>query len=222
MFKSFIDRKTVSEGKLVNEAKQIQLYTALRKELKGTSVLTLVGHASGLQRHYELFNPFFKHIFVVERCSLLASKLEREAKRKGFLKMTIMHGDFFEVAETLKNMGKNISCLDFDGVEQIGTNEEKLKRLAKLVDAKIVINVGSARGQNEAFKTWCKENNKRRTQEKPSKPLRYELRRLGPEYFKEKAKGYASVFRLYLGTTNMWEGVLVKKVFQKQLQEIYV
>lgn len=221
MFESFLNRPTWSINKEQNEKQLKTLITKMRAELSQTSVVTLVGDVTGLDRHYQLFKSVFKKIYICERCPILANKLQRAVKRRGLKNVIVYSGDFFETVRFLHKKGVRIGLLDFDGVQKIGTNEEQLLKLAKLVNAHVVVNIGSARGQHENFKKWCVENKKRRTIGHKVWGLRYELKRLGPEYIKDKTSGFAVNFRTYRGTQNMWQCVMVKPQFRNQLNEVY-
>lgn len=105
MFKSFVNRRTISENKLKNEEQLGLLFYKLQSELKGTSIVTLVGHSSGLMRHYTLFKEYFRRIYIFERCPKLASKLERAVKRLKLKKVTVLQGDFFEGVQKLHSLG---------------------------------------------------------------------------------------------------------------------
>lgn len=221
MFDSFLNRPTWSINKNRNEQQLHTLLTKMRAELSETCVVTLVGDTSGLDRHYQLFKPFFKKMYICERCPVLANKLQREVTRKRLENVVVYSGDFFETVRILHEKGIKIGLLDFDGVQRIGTNEDELLKLAKLVNANIVVNIGSARGQHENFKKWCADNKKRRTVGNEFWGLRYELKRLGPEYIKDKTHGFVSNFKTYRGTQNMWQCVMVKPQFKTQLEEVY-
>lgn len=221
MFNTFANRKTDSDAKRDNEYQLYQLCTSLQINLKNSSVVTLVGHYSGLKRHYELYKPFFKHIYVAERCPIAAAKLQRQARRLNIAnKVTIIFGDFFDVVKDLQEKGIRIGCLDFDGVEQIGKNEDELTNWARKMSIPIVVYVGSSRGQSAQFREWCKKKGKRKTLNHYHQ-LRYELKRLGPEYMRDKARGYSTYFRTYKGVTNMFECVMVEKQFKTNLLEVY-
>lgn len=221
MYRSFDKTKTVSPNKLRNEEQIQRLCYRLRNDLLHSSVVTLVGHYSGLNRHYQVYKDFFRHIYVVERCPIVASKLQREVNRLSIgKKVTILHGDFFDIVHNLLKRNVKIGCLDFDGVEIIGKNEEKLLELWKKSQAKIIIYVGSARGQDVNFKKWCAENGKRKTRDCKNR-IRYELNRLGPLFIQEKTSRHAINFRTYQGTKNMFECVLVPKRFKHYLQAVY-
>lgn len=221
MIESFLNRPTWSINKEQNEKQLQALLIKMRAELSKTCVVTLVGDVSGLDRHYQLFKPFFKKIYICERCPVLANKLERAVRRKGLKNVVVYSGDFFDTVRFLHKKGIRIGLLDFDGVQRIGTNEDQLLKLAKLVNAHVVVNIGSARGQHENFKKWCVENKKRRTVGNEYWGLRYELKRLAPEYIKNKTLGFVSTFKTYRGTQNMWQCVMVKPEFKNQLNEVY-
>jgi hypothetical protein len=208
MFSSFADKPTDSLNKYVCEEYFKDIF-ANYKSLKNTAAVGLVGHASGLQRHLELYKHF-KTIYIIERdyktfVALRTALLKINAKN-----VFLINGDFFKELTKLVDKKVNIGLLDFDGVEGVGKNERALYALAKKARVPIVINIGPTRCQYNSFKTWCKENKKRRTTD-ACKKKRYELKRLALDYCNSIFKGYKNDFFTYMGRSNMYTFLSIQR-----------